>query len=235
MALILLIETATHICSAAISLNGEIVPNGLLESDSDKAHAQLLAVFIDDLLKNNGYKPTDLSAIAVSCGPGSYTGLRIGVATAKGLAYGLGIPFIAVNTLDALAHGFLAHYPNIEPDALLCPMIDARRMEVYCKLLDTKGNTVSETEAKIIESDSFAAELAQRKVYFVGTGAQKCADIIVSEKAVFIENFNTSSAFLSKAAHAKFELKQFEDTAYYEPLYLKDFIPSVQKKSFFNP
>ena len=232
MALILSIETATNVCSVALARNGKLLPGALKETNEDKSHAKLLSVFIDEILKQQNLTPNQLDAVAISGGPGSYTGLRIGTATAKGLTYALDIPLIAVNTLAAMASGFAAQNSFTQGE-LLCPMIDARRMEVYTALHTPTGELVKPTEAKVIDEKSFANELLESKIHFFGNGAEKCKESIISENAVFTEDFLPSASFLIPLAQKKFKDKDFEDTAYYEPAYLKDFIPTTPKKKFF--
>ncbi len=228
MALILSIETATPVCSVALAKDNEVIE--LKESTKKNSHSEIVTVFIDELLKENKFSFSDLNAVAVSKGPGSYTGLRIGVSTAKGLCYALDIPLIAVNTLRALAFGTSQEYsqdPNMQ--VLFCPMIDARRMEVYCALFDNINREVRETKAEIVEPDSFKTYLKSNKVFFFGDGAAKCKEVIQHPNAVFLENIFASAANMVVIALEKFNNKQFEDVAYFEPFYLKDFIAGVPK------
>jgi tRNA threonylcarbamoyladenosine biosynthesis protein TsaB len=225
MSLILCIETATPVCSVA--LGGQAREIKLKETDRKNSHSEILTVLIDELMKDTGKKFTDLSAIAVSKGPGSYTGLRIGVSVAKGLCYALGIPLLSVNTLQSMAAGMVAKI--IDPASLFCPMIDARRMEVYCAIFDHTLNEVRETRAEIITSNSFSDHLNESTIYFFGDGAVKCKGVIENRNARFIEDFKASAEFLIPIAWKKFQNKQFENTAYFEPFYLKDFIPGIPK------
>ncbi len=231
MALLLHIETATPTCSVSISKNSTLL--GIRESYVDKSHAELLSVFIHELFEEIGVKPENLDAINVSKGPGSYTGLRIGVSTAKGLAYGLNIPLISVNTLEAMAWGML-HSSIIregqsDKEFLLCPMIDARRMEVYTALFDQKMSIIRDTSAEIIDNESFLKYLEKGKIFFFGDGSSKCKDIIQHNNAVFIEGFHNSSEYMLTPGYESYKKKVFEDVAYFEPFYLKDFIPTVPK------
>ena len=234
---ILHIETASVTCSVAISGNEKLL--ALRESFVDKSHAALVTVFIQELFEETGLKPADLDAISVSMGPGSYTGLRIGVSTAKGLAYGLGKRLIAVNTLKAMAWG-LVNSPDIDLDDLrsdfyLSPMIDARRMEVYTSLFDKDLSTIKEISAEIIDEQSFQAFLDEKPVFFFGNGAEKCEDIIQHKNARFIPGFHNSSKYMVSLAYESFQLKKFEDVAYFEPFYLKDFIATTPKNKILGP
>ena len=225
------IETATITCSTAISTDDKIV--AYRESHVDKSHASLLTVFIEDLFAETGLDPANLDAISVSMGPGSYTGLRIGVSAAKGLAYGLKIPLIAVSTLEAMAWGFIRslHFKNIESNkhVLVCPMIDARRMEVYTSLFDTRLKLVEGVSAKIITEDSFKEYLEKGQIYFFGTGALKCTEAINHKNAVFIDEFHSSARFQGQLAYKSFIENNFENIAYFEPYYLKDFVATIPR------
>ncbi len=228
MALILSIETATPVCSVALAKDNEVI--ALKESTKKNSHSEIVTVFIDELLKENKFSFSDLNAVAVSKGPGSYTGLRIGVSTAKGMCYALDIPLIAVNTLQSLAIGALQDY-NLDKGlpVLFCPMIDARRMEVYCALFDKNNHEVRKTKAEIIKPDSFQTYLESNKVIFFGDGADKCKDVIQHPNAVFLENIFPSAANMVVIALGKFKNQEFEDVAYFEPFYLKDFIAGIPK------
>ncbi|WEK20765.1 MAG: tRNA (adenosine(37)-N6)-threonylcarbamoyltransferase complex dimerization subunit type 1 TsaB [Candidatus Pedobacter colombiensis] len=226
MATILQIETATQVCSAAVSVNGKTI--ALKEEMASNIHAGSLTLFIKEVMDTAGLQFTDLDAVSVSKGPGSYTGLRIGVSTAKGLCFALDKPLIAVDTLQMMAAGFLVEQAGAE--GLICAMIDARRMEVFTAVFDADLNYVLPTEAKIIDENSFAAELALGKVTFIGDGAMKCAAVLQHENAAFSElNFN-SAAYMSQLAYKAFTAAQFEDVAYFEPFYLKDFVLTTPKK-----
>lgn len=222
MALILNIETATTNCSASISKDGEIL---ILKEDynSNYSHAERLHVYIDEILKEAKVQPSDLDAIAISQGPGSYTGLRIGVSAAKGLCYALEIPLIAISTLEALAHQF-----NIE-EGVIIPMLDARRMEVYSAVFDSNYNQIRDTEAQILEVASFKEYLDNGKVYFIGNGVEKTKSLITHPNAVFIENKLPSAKEMGKLAYKKHLKSEFENVAYFEPFYLKDFISLTVK------
>lgn len=224
--IIIQIETATTVCSVAIAKDGTVI--GVKELNERNIHAEVITVFVDELLKSAGLSYSNVDAVAVSSGPGSYTGLRIGVSTAKGLCFALDKPLIAVDTLEAMALGMIGR--GVAPATLLCPMIDARRMEVYTALFDAQGNRLLETAAEIIDENSFAAQLQQSKVLFFGDGAQKCSDVLgASATAVFADEFQNSATHLTAKALDKFNSKQFENVAYYEPYYLKDFL--ITKKA----
>jgi tRNA threonylcarbamoyladenosine biosynthesis protein TsaB len=226
MATILQLETATQVCSAAISINGETV--ALKEQMASNIHAGSLTLFIKDVMDTAGLRFSDLDAVAVSKGPGSYTGLRIGVSTAKGLCFALDLPLIGIDTLQMMSAGFLATQENYK--GLICAMIDARRMEVFTALFDTQLNCIGATEAKIIDEHSFADELNANNITFLGDGALKCAAVIQHANASFSEqNFN-SAANMSELAFKAYKDKEFEDVAYFEPFYLKDFVLTTPKK-----
>lgn len=223
---ILQIETATTVCSVALAKQGKLI--AVKEVNERNVHAEVITLFIEEILNNAGIKYHDLDAIAVSSGPGSYTGLRIGVSTAKGLCYALDKPLIAIETLEAMAGGIIAR--GVEADLLLCPMIDARRMEVYTALYNSKGDRVEPTSAEIIDENSFARQLTSNKILFFGDGAPKCrATLSLNANAIFADDFSNSAAHLTKRAHEKFKAGQFEDVAYFEPYYLKDFLVTTKK------
>lgn len=223
MSLILQIETATASCSVALSQNGNII--ALKELNERNIHAEVITLFIEEVLKTAGFTYTQLDAVAVSSGPGSYTGLRIGVSTAKGLCYALDKALIAVETLEAMTDGMIARAGNnIAAGTLFCPMIDARRMEVYTAVFDASGERVKATAAEIIDGSSFADLLDQRQIVFFGDGAAKCRETIIHPNAVFVDDFVNSAAHLTQRALKSFNNQTFEDVAYFEPFYLKDFI-----------
>lgn len=223
MSLILQIETATTSCSVALAEEGRILASK--ELNERNIHAEVITVFIDEILTQTGETMDQLDAIAVSSGPGSYTGLRIGVSTAKGLCYALDKPLIAVETLEAMANGFRNNHRDLGANALLCPMIDARRMEVYTALFDANGARVTPTSAEIIDENSFAAHLKDHQIFFFGDGASKCREVLAHQSnAVIIDDFVNSASFLTNGALERFQNSQFEDVAYFEPFYLKDFI-----------
>ncbi|MDR2039789.1 MAG: tRNA (adenosine(37)-N6)-threonylcarbamoyltransferase complex dimerization subunit type 1 TsaB [Bacteroidales bacterium] len=225
---ILHIETSTELCSVALSRGKQCV--AVKENSEGRNHATVLTSFIEELLAQQAMHAHQLAAVSFSSGPGSYTGLRIGLSVAKGLCYGGDIPLIAVSTLHAMCHGLLHQCPEIEENALLCPMIDARRMEVYTALFDIKGNMVKEISAEIITGQSFENWLNGQKIYFFGNGAAKCSDIIEHHHAQFVDNFHHSSEYLIPDALNAYLTKDFEDVAYFEPFYLKDFIAGKPKQ-----
>jgi len=238
MGLILNIETSTTVCSVCIAKDGKLI--GIKESEEEKSHAKKLTGFIDELLKEHGIAYNDLDAIAVDKGPGSYTGLRIGVSTAKGLCYARDLPLIAINTLQSMAFGIInnikaksIHIDDFD-DVMLVPMIDARRMEVYSAFFNSNGDFEREVKAEIIDEDSYQEILKNRKMLFFGDGSEKIHEIVNHEKAVFIENIQPSSKDMIELSESNFSSKQFEDVAYFEPFYLKDFVATIPKKNIFN-
>ena len=231
MSLILCIETGTDICSVGVARDGELV--SLRESDEGRDHAKKVGVFVDELLRETGISPDELDAVAVGMGPGSYTGLRIGVSFAKGLCYGLGIPLVAVGSLDAMAAVAIEDYDagildvdNWE-NAVLCPMVDARRMEVYTRLFDAKGNALSDVTAEVVTEQTFADVRRERQLVMFGNGAAKCREVL--HDATYI-NITPSARGLARLAEQRLSAGQTEDIAYFEPFYLKDFIVIPSKK-----
>jgi len=227
MALILSLETATEVCSVALFRDETLL--GIRESGAKNVHSAMLTVFIEEIIREAGIQVNDLDAVAISMGPGSYTGLRIGVASAKGLCYAMDKPLIAVSTLQSMAAGISGeiknkNYPFREP-CYICPMIDARRMEVFCALYDDKAVEVQPARAEIMEENSFGDLLKDHRIFFGGEGAEKCRPLLgTRENAVFIENFRASARFMTSLALAKYNGGGFEDLAYFEPFYLKDFV-----------
>ena len=217
MAYILNIETATTNCSVSLSQNGKTI---LLKEDynNNYSHAERLNMYIDAVLNESGIISKDLDAVAVSKGPGSYTGLRIGVSAAKGLCFALDKPLVSVSTLEALAHQVTCN------DGVIVAMLDARRMEVYSAIFDSKHHQIRETEAQIIDADSFNSYLQEGKVYFIGNGVEKTKTLINHPNAVFIEDKLPSANEMSFLAYNKFKMMDTEDVAYFEPYYLKDFV-----------
>jgi tRNA threonylcarbamoyladenosine biosynthesis protein TsaB len=223
MALILNIETATQVCSVGLSNGKEML--SIRESHEKNIHASKVTVFTEEVLKEAGKEMKDLDAVAVSMGPGSYTGLRIGVSAAKGFCYALDIPLIAIPTLQSMALGAMLFVD--EKNALLCPMIDARRMEVYTALFDHHNGEVKKTEALIVDGDSFDAELAANTIYFFGDGAEMCRETLDPKGMIFIDDVHPSAKSLAQIAAQKYEAESFENLAYFEPYYLKDFIAGI--------
>ena len=223
---IILIETSTALCSAALAENGAIT--AYKESSAPKAHASLTAVFIQDMLAERGITLADCDAVCVSKGPGSYTGLRVGVSTAKGLCFGSQKPLLAVGTLDTLVAQAAEEAADVK---FIIPMIDARRMEVYTAVFEN-GQQITETAPAIIDENSFAEYLEQGVCLFIGDGAGKCADVIKHPNATFCQCHPKASSMLSPALEA-YKEKRFEDVAYFEPFYLKEFVATVSKKKLF--
>lgn len=227
MALILSIETSTKNCSVALSRDGQTL--AVKEESSDQyIHSEKLHVFIEALMQAQQLAFTDLDAIAVGKGPGSYTGLRIGVSAAKGFAYTLGIPLIAMDGLENLASSFIAGV-QLEQDALIIPMLDARRMEVYCAAFNAFGQRQTPIEAKIIEESSFE-DLEASNIYLLGDGGPKSKAVLTDPRFHLVEQQYPSAKDLGPLAYARFQTKQFEDVAYFEPFYLKDFVAGKPKK-----
>ena len=233
---IILIETSTALCSVALAEDGVIT--AYKESSAPKAHASLTAVFIQEMLQERGLSTADCDAVCVSMGPGSYTGLRVGVSTAKGLCFGSGKPLLAVGTLDTLVAQALYSAEaeaNVEPHSIeyryIIPMIDARRMEVYAAVFEN-GKQITETAPAIIDERSFTEYLEQGPCLFIGDGAGKCADAIKHPNAYFVQCHPKASSMLVPAMKA-YKEKRFEDVAYFELFYLKEFVATVSKKKLF--
>ncbi|MDR2775051.1 MAG: tRNA (adenosine(37)-N6)-threonylcarbamoyltransferase complex dimerization subunit type 1 TsaB [Tannerella sp.] len=223
------IETATAVCSAALSEKGEVVfEKTLFEGAS---HASMLGVFVEEAVKEMKHHELTVDAVSVSSGPGSYTGLRIGVSMAKGLCFGWNVPLLNIPTLDIMASKALKRIsPDKEsPGSFLCAMIDARRMEVYTAVYDRSLRKIRDTGAEIVTEETYAALLEKQKVYFFGSGASKCKDIIQSPNAVFIEDIHPLASDMAVLSEQAFENGRFEDIVYFEPFYLKDFIATVAK------
>ncbi len=237
MCYILSIETSTKVCSVALSKGKEIL--SLIEDNSlNYSHSSKLTNFIDKVMKGSSVKFNMLDCVAVSGGPGSYTGLRIGVSTAKGICFALDIPLININTLKSLANVMLCS-ENIKAfkneEFYLSPMIDARRMEVFNAIFDDELNIVKDVSADIIDSDSYKKFLKEKPVLFFGNGAMKCKEVINSTNTHFFDDIYPSASGMVDIAYTKFVNKEFENTAYFEPFYLKDFIAGKPKvKGLFN-
>ena len=230
MARILLIETSTAQLSTALSEDGTVTASRI--SGEPRMQAALTAPFVKEVLDERGLKTSDLDAVCVGRGPGSYTGLRVGVSTAKGLCFGAGIPLLSAGTLDILVQE--AHRLGVVPEGCryIVPMVDARRMEVYTAVFTPEGRQLTETRPIVVEAGSFAAELAEGPVLFIGDGALKCREMLTSPNAFFADAFPSALAMapLAEAAYAE---KRFEDVAYFEPFYLKDFVATVSRKKLF--
>jgi tRNA threonylcarbamoyladenosine biosynthesis protein TsaB len=206
----------------------------LRESNDLKSHASMLTVYIEEILKETGIKTRDLDAVAVSKGPGSYTGLRIGVSVAKGIAYASSIPLIGIDTTFSMFRGITGRQKEnagITEGSLFCPMLDARRMEVYYAIYDSAGNTVKKVSADIISEDSFSDINENLKITFFGDGAAKCRDIIKRPNICFDDEFRISASHMHMPALQALKDHKTEDVAYFEPFYLKDFITSIPRKN----
>ncbi|MBQ2852671.1 MAG: tRNA (adenosine(37)-N6)-threonylcarbamoyltransferase complex dimerization subunit type 1 TsaB [Bacteroidales bacterium] len=247
MSMILCLETSTAVCSVALVDNSNVI--ALRESLDGQNHAEKITIFIDEVMKEANISYNELEAIAVSKGPGSYTGLRIGVSTAKGLCYAMEKPLIAIDTLAAMTEGFLDnnfdndHDTNIKSlpsslssslssssSSIFCPMIDARRMEVYSAFFTGDMKKISETEALIIDESSFSDLKLNHHLYLFGDGADKLVSLFENEENItVIEKFHCSAAYMARLAEEAFKNNNFVDTAYFEPFYLKDFVPGIPK------
>ncbi len=224
--MILNIETSKSVCSVALSTEEKIIAQKV--SYDNNSHSKVLATFIDEIFKQQKIKPQQLKAVAVSEGPGSYTGLRIGTSTAKGLTYSLGIPMIAIDTLKIMCVNLLEKQETT-PDMVLCPMIDARRMEVYTAFYDYQLEKMSEISNLIIDEHSFETVLQYKKIIFFGDGASKCKSTLVHQNAIFIDEVFPLAENMIKLSFEKFKNNDFVDVAYFEPFYLKPFIATIPK------
>ncbi len=227
MSCILNIETSTNVCSVAVSQGGVCLYKK--EDHSGPNHAVALGVFVDEALSFVDSRAIPLDAVAVSCGPGSYTGLRIGVSMAKGICYGRGIKLIGVPTLELLAVPVLLHH-EIEDNALLCPMLDARRMEVYAGIYDKSLKEVRPVQADVVDGETYKEYLDKGKVYFFGNGACKCVEAINHPNAVLIKGIEPLAENMFPLAEKRMAAERFEDVAYFVPFYLKDFVAKTPKK-----
>lgn len=227
MSCILHIETSTEVCSVSASQDGASIFSK--EDFNGPSHAVVLGVFVDEVLSFIDNHAIPLDAVAVSCGPGSYTGLRIGVSMAKGICYGRNIPLIAIPTSEVMTVPVLL-FQDLPEDALLCPMIDARRMEVYAAIYDRALKVKREISADIIDENSYSEFLAEHPVYFFGNGAAKCREKITHPNAHFIENIHPLAKWMFPLAERAMAEKDFKDVAYFEPFYLKEFVASTPKK-----
>jgi tRNA threonylcarbamoyladenosine biosynthesis protein TsaB len=224
MPVILSLETSADVCSVALHDGRELLADAVLHEP--QVHAAKLAPMIEEVMKKSGRLYQALQAVALSAGPGSYTGLRIGTSTAKGLCYALDIPLIAVGTLELMAHE--ARKVDRGCD-LLCPMIDARRMEVYCLVMDSSMKIVEPVSAKIIDSQSFSELLGENRVLFFGSGAEKCRSVMQHPNASFADGIFPSAISLGEIAQQKFDARSFEDLAQFNPFYLKEFVAKTAK------
>ena len=227
MSCILHIETSTEVCSVSVSQDGASIFSK--EDFKGPSHAAVLGVYVDEALSFTDNHAIPLDAVAVSCGPGSYTGLRIGVSMAKGICYGRNVPLIGLPTLEVMCVPVLLHQ-DLPDDALLCPMIDARRMEVYAAVYDRALRVKRETAADIIDETSYAEFLNEHPVYFFGNGADKCREKLTHPNAHFIDNVYPLAKWMFPLAEKAMANEDFKDVAYFEPFYLKEFVASVPKK-----
>ena len=227
---IILIETSTSLCSTALVEDGKMVCERL--STEPRAHASMTAPYVNEMLKERGLGVKDCSAVAVSKGPGSYTGLRVGVSTAKGLCFGAGIPLISIGTLDTLV--WQAMDAGLIPEGcrFIVPMVDARRMEVYTAIFTPDGKQVTPTEAMVVGEDSFKEQLSEGPVLFIGDGAGKCQGVINTYNSHFVQCCPKASG-MTRPAMAALNEGKFEDVAYFEPYYLKEFMTTTSKKKLF--
>lgn len=228
MSCILNIETSTDVCSVAVSQDGTCIFEK--EDSSGPNHAVKLGVFVDEALSFIDSHLIPLDAVAVSCGPGSYTGLRIGVSMAKGICYGRSVKLLSVPTLHLLCVPVLLREQIQEENALLCPMLDARRMEVYAQLFDRALNEVRPIQADVVDADTYKSYLDERPVYFFGNGAEKCIEVINHPNAHLIKNVEPLAKYMFPLAEKRMMNEQFEDVAYFVPFYLKDFVAKTPKK-----
>ena len=230
MARIILIETAASLCSVALSEDGRITAE---REAGGRSHASLTAPFIKEVLESRGLRVKDCNAVCVSAGPGSYTGLRVGVSTAKGLCFGSSLPLVSAGTLDSLVAGALSKGLVPEGCSRIVPLLDARRMEVYTATFSAEGERLTGTSPVVVDGGSFREELSSGgTVLFIGDGAAKCSSVITDEKALFVPTV-PRAADMAPLAEKAFNEKRFEDTAYFEPFYLKDFIATVSRKKLF--
>lgn len=228
MSCILNIETSTNVCSVAVSQDGQCIFEK--EDHSGPNHAEKLGTFIDEALSFTDNHAIPFDAVAVSCGPGSYTGLRIGVSMAKGICYGRGLKLIGVPTLEVLCVPVLLHEMVEEEDALLCPMLDARRMEVYAQILDRGLKEIRPIHADVVEADTYKEWLDAHPVYFFGNGAAKCKDVITHPNAHFISGIEPLAKNMMPLAEKRNANEKWEDVAYFVPFYLKDFVAKLPRK-----
>lgn len=226
MSCILSIETSTDVCSVAVSEDGACIYHE--EDFSGPNHAERLGTYIDEALSFADSHAIPLDAVAVSCGPGSYTGLRIGVSMAKGICYAINLPLIAIPTLELLCVPVLLGH-ELEDDALICPMLDARRMEVYAAIYNRALKPVRDIQADIVNADTYREWLDSHPVYFFGNGAAKCMEAIQHPNAHFIEGIKPMAKNMFPLAEKRIALQQYEDVAYFTPFYLKDFVAKPSK------
>ncbi len=230
--MILCLETATAVCSVALCDSSSVLISQ--ESDAERSHASVLTVFIENILKKAGITTRDLEAVAVSKGPGSFTGLRIGVSVAKGIAYASSVPLIGIDTTLSMFHGFMEKKGSsfeIRETDLFCPAIDARRMEVYYSLFDKNGNSIRSVRAGIMNDKTFSDLPDSSRIILFGDGAAKCREIIPRRNIIIDDSFRVSASSMYKPVYEAFTNNHFEDVAYFEPFYLKDFLTSKPVKN----
>ena len=229
--ILLHIETSTSVCSVAASENGTLLMQKI--NTEGMNHAKLLSVFIAEIIDYLTSLDKKIDAVSLSRGPGSYTGIRIGTATAKGLCFGYDVPLIAVDTLQVMATSAREKIEKLQNNDLLCPMIDARRMEVYDEIFSANLSSVEAVKADIIDENSFAEQLENQKMFFFGDGSDKCKEVITHPNAVFVPHVCPEAKYMIALAESKFTAKEFEDIAYFDPLYLKEFQATTPKKKLF--
>lgn len=230
--MIICLETATNLCSVALCNSAGVI--SLRESDESKSHASMLTVFINEIFKETGIMAHDLEAVAVSKGPGSYTGLRIGASVAKGIAYAASIPLIGIETTISMFWGIsgnLNESHRADMDTLYCPMLDARRMEIYYAIYNAAGKPVKDIAAEIITEESFAGIPESQRIIFFGDGSAKCKKVIKRSNIYFADDFRISATHMHKPVIQAIKEHNYEDVAYFEPFYLKDFITSKPGKN----
>ncbi len=229
MGRILLIETATQVCSAAVSDGGKVL--AIKESREQLSHSGQLTVFIEEVMAQAGLHYSQLDSVAVSMGPGSYTGLRIGISAAKGICYAMDKPLIGIGTLESLANGLIhSGEVQLKKNHLICPMIDARRMEVYMALFDADGRKVKETDAVVLDQNTFSGFPEDQIIWVVGDGAAKCRSLYTHQPQIrILDDFLPSSGYMASLAEKAHNSGSFADTAYFEPFYLKDFVAALPK------
>jgi tRNA threonylcarbamoyladenosine biosynthesis protein TsaB len=227
MIYILNIETSTKVCGVSISKDGVLV-DSVESKEGNYSHSEKLAPFIEEIMQRNNIEYSELSAIAISKGPGSYTGLRIGTSTAKGLCFSLDIPLIAISTLESMA-AYAQRKMAANYKGYYRPMIDARRMEVYSQQFDDSLNSQDDVRAIIVDENTFEEELKMHKIAFFGDGADKCKEVITHENAIFIDDSEASAVGMIALSYSAFLKKDFVDVAYFEPFYLKEFVAAVSR------
>jgi len=230
MSCILHIETSTAVCSVAVSEDSQVIYHEEERTEQKGAAAERLGSMIDEAMSFTDSHAIPFDAVAVSCGPGSYTGLRIGVSMAKGICFGRDLQLIGVPTLELLCVPVLLRYPDLEEDALLCPMLDARRMEVFAGVYNRALRQVRDVQADIVDGDTYREWLDRHPVYFFGNGAQKCMETIGHPSAHYIEGIEPLAKWMQPLAERRLLNGQTEDVAYFEPFYLKDYVAKMPKK-----